>query len=196
MARLLYQGHGSFRIISKDNIVIYFDPYAGTGYDVPADIILVTHQHGDHNQISLVEKKQDCTILQERDALKEGGYQNFGIKGIHIQAVPAYNKNHSRAESVGYIITVDDIKVYGTGDTSITEEMKELAAQSLDYVLLPTDGIYNMGPEEAAICAELLEAKAAIPIHMKPGELFSIEMAERFTAKNRKIVRDGEEIIL
>jgi L-ascorbate metabolism protein UlaG (beta-lactamase superfamily) len=48
MAKLSFQGHGSFRIKTDNNLVIYVDPYVGSGYDIPADIILVTHQHGDH----------------------------------------------------------------------------------------------------------------------------------------------------
>ncbi len=196
MAKLLFQGHGSYRITSNDNVVLYFDPYAGEGYDRPADIILVTHQHGDHNQISLVTQKASCTIIQNMDAIIKGGYQSFDVKGFHIQAVPAYNKNHKASESVGYIITVDGIKIYGSGDTSTTKEMQDYAALQLDYALLPIDGIYNMDPVEATACAELIGAKHAIPIHMKPGELFDQKMAEKFTAKNRLIVKAGEEIEL
>lgn len=57
MARLLFQGHGSFRIVTDGDVVIYVDPFAGNGYDLPADIILVTHQHGDHNRVDLVAKE-------------------------------------------------------------------------------------------------------------------------------------------
>ena len=53
MPKLLYQGHGSFRLTTDDNRFIYVDPYKGKGYDMPADIILVTHQHSDHNKIKL-----------------------------------------------------------------------------------------------------------------------------------------------
>ncbi len=196
MARLLYQGHGSYRIISNDNVVIYVDPYAGKGYEVPADLILVTHQHRDHNQLQLVTKKPDCTVIQEKEALTAGQYQSFDIHGIHIQAVPAYNRNHRKEEAVGYIVTVDQVKIYCSGDTSTTEEMKDMAAMNIDYALLPIDGIYNMEAKEATACAELIGAKHAIPIHMKPGELFDMKMAETFTAKNRLIVQAGEEIQL
>ena len=42
-SRILYQGHGSLRMTTGDGKVIYIDPYAGEGYDIPADLILVTH---------------------------------------------------------------------------------------------------------------------------------------------------------
>jgi L-ascorbate metabolism protein UlaG (beta-lactamase superfamily) len=196
MAKLLYQGHGSFRITTEKEEVIYVDPYVGEGYHEPADLILVTHQHGDHNQIGLVTKKPSCTIIQNFEALEHGRYQSFTVGSAYIQAVPAYNQNHNRNQCVGYIITVDGTKVYAAGDTSTTKEMREYPALKLDYVLLPIDGVYNMDPREASACAELIAAKHSIPIHMKPGALFDLKMAEKFTAHNRLIVKPGEEIDL
>lgn len=196
MAKLLFQGHGSFRITSNKGTVIYVDPFAGEGYDQAADLILVTHQHGDHNQLGIVKKKSDVVIIQNNEALVNGKYQKFTVKDIEIQAVSAYNANHKREESVGYIITVDNVKVYAAGDTSTTEEMKEFAALNLDYALYPIDGIYNMGPEEATKAADTVAAKHSIPIHMKPLDLFDMAMAEKFKAKNRLIISAGEEIDL
>lgn len=197
MAKLLYQGHGSYRIKSDDNTVIYVDPYAGKGYDEPADIILVTHQHHDHNVVSLVPHDESCVIITEKEALKGGKYNTFSVKGIGIEAVPAYNKNHRKDECVGYIITVDSSKVYASGDTSTTEEMKTLLpGYKLDYALLPIDGIYNMDFEEASKCAQTIGARYSIPIHMKPGLLFDREIAEKFKADGRIILEPNKEIQL
>lgn len=196
MAKLLFQGHGSYRITTDSGVVIYMDPYAGSGYEAPADIILVTHQHGDHNQLQLPAREKTCAVIQNEDALQNGEYRSFDIKGVKIQAVPAYNKNHDRNECVGYMLTVDGVKVYASGDTSATEEMREYPSLHIDYALLPIDGIYNMGPVEAARCAGLIGAKHVIPIHMAPGMLFDRQKAERFKAKNRLIVNAGEEIEL
>jgi len=196
MTRLLYQGHGSFRLTSKDGIVVYVDPYAGDGYDMPADIILVTHQHGDHNQISLPARKDNCTVITPAEVLKDGIHQSVSINGIEIEAVVASNKNHSPRICVGFIITIDGIKVYAAGDTSTTEQMSTFPEREIAYALLPCDGIYNMDLVEAAACAELIGAKHNIPIHMKPGELFDRERADGFLAPNRLIVEAGEEIAL
>ena len=196
VAKLLYQGHGSFRITAEDGTVIYVDPYAGEGYDLSADIILVTHQHGDHNQLQLVTQKSDCVVISNVEALAGGKHNSFDVKGVKIEAVTASNGNHDPKACVGYIITVDGIKIYAAGDTSKTEDMKTFAARNLDYALLPCDGIYNMGLDEAAECAALIGAKINIPIHMKPGELFDRELAEKFAAPNRLIVEAGQEITL
>jgi len=118
MAKIMFQGHGSLRLISDSGIVVYIDPYAGIGYDVPADIILVTHQHMDHNCIEKPAKKPDSLIIQNFDAQKKGSYKSFTVKGITIEAVPAYNKNHPVKKCVGYLVSVDGKLIYFAGDTS------------------------------------------------------------------------------
>ena len=72
--------------------------------------------------------------------------------------------------------------------------MKALADEHLDYAFLPIDGIYNMDAKEAAHCAKIIGAKQNVPVHMKPGELFSQQMAESFDADNRLIVKPGQTI--
>lgn len=196
MAQLLYQGHGSYRIVSNSGTVIYIDPFAGKGYNLMADLILVTHEHHDHNKVSIVTKKPDCTIIRTADALKNGDYGSFKIKDIEIKAVEAYNKFHNKKDCVGYLITIDNVKLYAAGDTSETEQMKNLKCLKLDWALLPIDGFFNMGPVEASKCATLIRAKHAIPIHMKPGKLFDKEKAEAFHATGRVILKPEDSIEL
>lgn len=196
MAKLYYQGHGSYRITAKDSCVIYVDPYAGDGYGLSANVILVTHQHSGHNQIRLPAGKPDCRIITNKEALAGGAYQTFSVGDITIEAVEAKNKNHDPKECVGYIITVDGITIYASGDTSKTGQMSTFSARQLDYALFPGDGIYNMDLKEAAECARLIGAKHNIPIHLKPGALFDRRRAEEWDAPNRLIIEPGEEIQL
>lgn len=192
--KILFQGRASLRIITKAGTVVYIDPYMGEGYDVPADIILVTHQHGDHNQIDLPKKKSDCLIYQNFDALKDGKYMTLNHKDLKIEAVPAYNKNHKKEECVGYLITVEGKTLYIAGDTSKIPEMSDLASRNIDYAFLPTDGFYNMDAEEAAECAKIISAKHSIPIHSSPDELYSKSNAEKFNVENRILMDLNQEI--
>ncbi|MCL2478386.1 MAG: MBL fold metallo-hydrolase [Treponema sp.] len=195
--KLLYQGHGSLRVTASDGTVIYLDPYAGKGYDKPADLILITHQHDDHTQVDLItNKKPGCRIITNAEALAGGKHNSFSIGNIKIESVEAGNKNHDPKQCVGFIVTVDKIKLYFCGDTSKTKSMETFAQKKIDYAFLPCDGIYNMDMEEAAECARLIGARFNIPIHMKPGELFDAKRADTFKAPNRLIVPAGEEIIL
>jgi len=199
--KLLYQGHASLRLISTDEMVmdgtvIYVDPAMGDGYELPADIILITHEHRDHNQINLVTQKEDCVIIRAADAITNGEYSTFSIKGVEIEAVEAYNSRHSKLTSVGFLILIDGIMVYVAGDTSKTERMEKFSEKQIDYAFLPCDGEFNMNVVEAAECAEIIAARNNIPYHTRSRSIFDIEIAENFKASNRLIIEPGEEIIL
>ncbi len=194
MTEILYQGHGSFRLILGTGEVIYIDPFAGEGYDLPADLILVTHQHHDHNNIDIMPHSDKCVIYQNFDAISQDGYNSFDFAGTHIESVQAYNKNHDINQCVGYVITIDGKTLYFAGDTSKTEYMKELAKRDIEYAFLPTDGIYNMDIPEAIECAEIIKAKHTVPVHMSPGRLFDRKRAEKFTASSALIMEPGETL--
>ena len=196
MAKLLYQGHGSFRLSSDGGVVVFIDPYAGKGYDLPADIILITHQHDDHTQVKLITQKPGCKIISNVEALAGGKHNSFSVKGVEIEAVEAGNEKHPIDQCVGYIIQMDGLKLHFSGDTSKTKQMAGFAAKKLDYAFLCGDGFYNMGLEEAAECAKLIGARHNVPVHLKPGELFDRALAEQFKAPNRLIIEAGEEIKL
>jgi L-ascorbate metabolism protein UlaG (beta-lactamase superfamily) len=192
--KILFQGRASLRIVTKAGTVVYIDPFMGDGYDLAADIILVTHQHDDHNQVDMPKKKSDCLIYQNFDALKDGKYMTLNFKDLQIEAVPSYNKNHKKEECVGYLIKAEDKTLYIAGDTSKIPEMNELALKNIDYAFLPVDGLYNMGGEEAAECAKIISAKYCIPIHTSPGELYSKSNAENFKVENKILMDLNEEI--
>ncbi|MDR2035095.1 MAG: MBL fold metallo-hydrolase [Coriobacteriales bacterium] len=194
--RLLYQGHGSYRITAADGRIIFIDPYVGEGYDKPADILLVTHQHDDHNKVELVTQKPGCIVITNVEALAGGVHNTFDFDGIVIEAVEAANANHDPSLCVGFMLTVDGIKLYFASDTSLLEAMESYASRKLDYAFLPIDGVYNMNAKEAGECARLIGARVNVPVHMKPGELFDAEVAATFDAPGKLVVPPGEEIEL
>jgi len=198
---LLYQGHASLRITAGDH-VIYIDPYAGSGYDSPADLILITHGHYDHNNPDLIQQKKDsCRTITWTDALQDGTHQSFDLGYVVIDSVEAGNNvNHSTAECVGYVLRfADGPSVYVSGDTSKTDEMASLKEKKIDYAFFCCDGVYNMNAEEASECAALVQAEVSIPYHVSPADpanSFDMETAERFQAEGRRILKPGEELVL
>jgi len=194
VTKLLYQGHASFRLTAKNGTVLYIDPYAKEGYDLPADIILVTHGHNDHNKVELVTQKKNCVVITNDEAQKGKKYNTFKIKGITIEAVEAYNGSHHRSIGVGYVITIDGVKLYHTGDTALTEQMKILPEKKLDYALVYCGGV----PEMASEWAEIIGAAHNIPMHHSSqfGVWFDRNIAERFKAPGRIIVEPMDEIEL
>ena len=206
MAKMLYQGHGSYRFVLDDGTVVYLDPFAGEGYDLPADLILVTHEHFDHSQVNKMPHASGCTILRSRQFIDGAhDYKAYESHGVMVVPVQAYNKNHSIDECVGLVLTLDGVKFYASGDTSMTDDMRcgKLAKMRVDYAAFPCDGKYNMGVVEASECARLVDARHSIPVHMvpmndpsDPSQLFSSETAEAFQAEGRIILEPGEELDL
>jgi L-ascorbate metabolism protein UlaG (beta-lactamase superfamily) len=188
-------GHASIKIKTAAGMIIYIDPASGTDYADSADVVLITHQHGDHNKLNLIRQKKSCTVIQNAQAFKNGAYQSFVIGDLKVDAVAAYNSNHPKGTGVGYVLEFNGIKVYHAGDTGKIEEMADLTARNITYALLPMDGIYNMGPEVAMEADSVIQPKYCIPIHTSPGG-YSAAIVARFTAENKLEVKPGESIAL
>lgn len=167
-------GHDCFKI--ANDVVIYTDPFNIKKPD-KADIILITHEHFDHCSPDDIQKIQtkDTVIIAPADCMgKVSGtkktikpHETITVKGISIQAVPAYNTNkqfHPKAKGwVGYIITIHNTRIYLAGDTDYIPEMNSL--KNIDIALLPVSGTYVMTAEEAAQAAMAIKPKVAIPMH-------------------------------
>ena len=206
MATMLYQGHGSYRFVLEDGTVVYVDPFAGEGYELPADVVFVTHEHFDHNQVDKMPRNEDCIIVRASDVHPSPSeYLTIDVHGVRATAVQACNKNHPIDECVGLVLELDGVSFYAAGDTSMTDDMRsgKLANMAIDYAVFPGDGFFNMDVNEASECAKLVDAQHNIPVHLVPmndpddsAQLFSQERAEQFQARGRIILAPGDELEL
>ena len=199
---LTYFGRSSFKIKTVSGFVVYVDPYAPGDYSEKADLILVSHGHGDHNQVGKVTLKDSCTIVAPAgavekhavDTIAEGETRTLGP--VAIRAVGAANGNHPRGFGVGYILSFDGLVLYYSGDTSRIPEMGKWSEYGIDYALICSDGFYNMGPEETARCATLVGAKRLIPIHTSKDGIWDDTVARSVKFKGLLVVTPGSKISL
>ena len=199
-------GQAAVKIVAGGK-VIYMDPYQISDQD-KADIILITHSHRDHlstNDISKIYKK-DTRFIAPKDCEKAIGDlfktdvtvlepgMSTKIGDILIEAVPAYNviktQYHPKNNRwVGYILTIEGVRIYHAGDTERIPEMKNFTC---DIAMLPLGQTYTMNSvEEATEAAMDIKAKIAIPIHYGMYE-GTAEDAKKF----KKILEDKVKVII
>lgn len=194
---LTFIGHASLKFKTSDGKTIYVDPFFKGDYSDKADVLLVTHNHPDHNAVGKVTKSANCIVVTAKEALTNGQYNHFEQDSIKITAVQAYDKKHRIDRCVGYVLEFDQLKVYCAGDTAKTDDMEnKLSKMELDYALLPA----NMNADEASECAGLLNVRHAIPIHDNPLSFITGKCSDKnvnkFTHTGKIVVKYGETIEL
>lgn len=191
---ITFIGHGTL-MMEFNGKVIHIDPVAmfADYTTLPkADLILITHEHGDHLDPKVLDiiKKPDTRIVLTKtcnekykgtDVMENGDTKVFG--DLTIEAVPAYNIEHKRPDGVpfhptgqgnGYVIRFGDKKVYVAGDTENIPEMANL--KDIDIAFLPMNLPYTMTPEMCAKAALMFRPKILYPYHF--GETNTDELVK------------------
>jgi L-ascorbate metabolism protein UlaG (beta-lactamase superfamily) len=183
--KIHWLGHDGYKIIAGGKATIYIDPYQLSKLQQnknDADIVLISHNHFDHlsmddlkhvigENTTIVAAKECVEQLKNFEAAKIKGVapgDRLTVQGMSIEAVAAYNTNkqfHPRADGkVGFVITLDNMRIYHSGDT---DDIPEMSATKPDVALIPVSGTYVMTAEEAAraVNEKIKPKKLAIPMH-------------------------------
>lgn len=180
---ITFIGHGSL-MFEFDGKVIHIDPSSREAdYNkLPdADLVLITHHHGDHADPSAYGKirTKNTTLIQTRLAQDKLGYGTILKNGestkygsIEIEALPAYNlvhkrKNgeffHPKGSGNSYVLTIGGKRIFVGGDTENTPEMKAL--KNISIAFLPMNLPYTMTPEMVADAAKAFRPDILYPYH-------------------------------
>jgi L-ascorbate metabolism protein UlaG (beta-lactamase superfamily) len=175
--KITFIRHGTL-MLAYDGKIIHVDPvsmYADYSTLPDADLILVTHEHGDHLDPKAIQeiKTPDTVLIANQKAA--GNYPDAVVMkngdsrtalGISIEAVPAYNFDkpfHPKGNGNGYLLTFGDKRVFIAGDTENVPEIKSL--KNIDVAFLPMNQPYTMTPEQVADVARSMRPKILYPYH-------------------------------
>jgi len=175
--RIAFIGHGTL-MITYAGKVIHMDPvsmYADYAALPKADLILVTHEHGDHldgkaiqavttSRTTLITNQASAKNLNDASVMKNGDTRT--VDGITIEAVPAYNPDkqfHPKGNGNGYVLTLGGKRVFVAGDTENVPEIKAL--KDIDIAFLPMNLPFTMTPEQVADTAKAMKPKILYPYH-------------------------------
>lgn len=196
--------HSSIKI--SDDLIIYFDPFKIEDDIHDADIIFITHDHYDHYDVESIKKvMNDNTKIVIPDRMATFVLGTFGpchvigvipnevydIEGIMVETVPSYNVNkeyHPKSNNwVGYIITLNDERIYVAGDTDMNSDNEKV---NCDIALIPIGGTYTCDYIEGASFVNEIKPKVVIPTHygsivgdVNDGEKFKELIASNIECK-------------
>ena len=176
-------GHSAVKLVGSKTV--YIDPFltgnpkASTSPEEidAADIVIVTHHHGDHTGDSFaICKKTGATLVGIHEVAVDAGNEgitvegmNIGgtveVEGVKIHMVTALH-SAEKGDPAGVVIEMDGTTIYHAGDTGLTYDMKLIAEFfQPDLSFIPIGDRYTMGPASAAKAVEFTSTKRAIPIH-------------------------------
>ena len=219
MAEITWFGHSAFKIEIANKIVL-IDPWLDGNPTSPlkaseiarADIVYVTHDHGDHlGDAFNICKRTKATFVAtfelgnyaEENGVKNVVGLNIGggaeIKGIRLFMVQAFH-TASKGAPTRVIVEGEDKAVYHAGDTGLFGDMRLFGEiYKPDLALIPIGGYYTMGAREAAEAVKMLKPKAAIPMHYKTfpvlaqsADEFVKNVKERAPNVNVVVLKPGE----
>jgi L-ascorbate metabolism protein UlaG (beta-lactamase superfamily) len=189
-------GHSSF-LISLDGVLkIVTDPFdSSVGYplpDVTADVCVVSHDHFDHNNVSVVKGNPEVVKgTGEREA-----------KGIKFKGVASFHDEKGgseRGENTIFTWELGGIKFVHAGDLGIDlSDSQKNEIGTADVLFVPTGGFYTIDAAVASKVVASLNPKVVIPMHYKTpflGENFPIAVVDEFLKGKENVVKVGKNSV-
>ena len=176
--KIQYLGHSCFVLTESTGTTVVTDPYGKIGFSVPAvraDVVTVSHQHYDHNNVAAVEGHP--LIID-----KEGFYTFDGVEVTGIRSFHDDEGGAVRGENIIFKFRMDGLDVCHLGDIgeSCTAELLEQILP-IDILLIPVGGKYTIDSEQAREYVDRIMPSIVIPMHYKTKDLnMDIEKPDDF----------------
>lgn len=182
--KIKWYGHSAF-MLAIDGLRIIIDPYKSGAFDgavgyLPitdrADMVLVSHNHDDHNDTSTIEGSFSIVST-------EGFYE---LKGIRIRAIPVYHdasKGKERGKNLVFVIEAEGMKIVHVGDLGhVLDEDAARRIGSADVLMLPVGGTFTINAEEAMGVIDAIRPLITVPMHYQTAKIaLPLGPVEEFT---------------
>ena len=189
------------------------------GDNIDADIVLLTHAHGDHlgdhpekfrrvyavHELAswLSAKGVDARGMNIGGTVTDGDVEITMVRAEHSSSIMENGVPVYMGEPCGFIIRTEGITIYHAGDTGLFSDMNLIRSlYHPDVALLPAGGLYTMGPAEAMMAAEFVGAPLVIPMHYNTFPAIQQDLTgfkkaiEETTAMKVELLQPGNELTL
>ena len=189
-------GHACFLITSTDGKRVLTDPFnASVGYPVPsveADVVLVSHSHGDHNNTAAA--KGNPKIVRTEGESSAAGITFLGVSSFHDNSGGA-----QRGKNIIFVWEMDGVRLAHLGDLGQPELTADQVAEigKVDVVFIPVGGNYTIDAKQATKVMEQLSPKLVFPMHYKTDVVnLPIASVDGFLAGKDNVEKVGKNLVV
>jgi L-ascorbate metabolism protein UlaG (beta-lactamase superfamily) len=193
--KLKWLGHSAFLITSSEGVTILTDPYKSGSYEGAvgygeitdaADIVLVSHEHDDHNSTDSVPGNP--VVIRGL-----GEHESRGIKFAGVGTYHDKSQGKERGKNTIFVFEVDGVRVCHLGDLGHTIDQETSSKiGKVDVLLVPVGGFFTIDAAEATAVTETLNPRVVIPMHFKTEKLgFPIAGVDGFLEGKQSVERRG-----
>jgi len=193
--KVKFLGHAAFMITTADGTKIVTDPYEPGGFGgaigygplhEPADLVVVSHEHADHNYTKLVPGNP--TVVREAGDHKHRGIAFRGLATYHDTS-----RGSERGQNVVWTIEADAIRLCHLGDLGHALTAENAAALGpVDLLMVPVGGTFTIDAKGATGVVNQLRPAIAIPMHFKTPKVgFDLQTVDDFLAGKSRVRRVG-----
>ncbi|HMA83353.1 MAG TPA: MBL fold metallo-hydrolase [Candidatus Thermoplasmatota archaeon] len=165
MLEIRWHGHSCFEISNKYTLIT--DPHDGKSIGIPtpmvtADMVLVSHNHYDHNSTKTVANENTTIITDKRKRT---------IHNISLKGIPTYHdicQGEKRGENTIFLFTIEDITFCHLGDLGHVLSEKQIESLgTVDILFIPVGGTYTLDIDKTWDLISKINPRIIVPMHYK-----------------------------